>query len=219
MFCFAALANAVTGTMYTNITSAFPVCSFKSMQYIFVAYVYDLNAIIVCAMPSCTNAFMVHVFTKVITILKSRGYLPSLSVMGTKCFTTVKKHTRSKKIDIQLIPPHNHCVNTAEQAISTFKEYFIAALVSVDILCPLQLWDGFLPQFKLTLNMLRFSQWNPNQSANQEMYSSFNFNTTPLVPLGTKALVYDNLALQTSWALHTTDGFYVESTSNHYRCL
>jgi hypothetical protein len=33
-FCFATLADTSTGTMYTNITSAFPVCSwFKSMQY------------------------------------------------------------------------------------------------------------------------------------------------------------------------------------------
>jgi hypothetical protein len=39
VFCFAALANAITGTMYTNITGAFPVCSFKSMQYIFVVYI------------------------------------------------------------------------------------------------------------------------------------------------------------------------------------
>ncbi len=70
VFCFTALANAITGTMYTDITRAFPVQSFKSMQYIFVAYVYDLNAIIVRAMPYRTNASMVTAFTKVIT--KSR---------------------------------------------------------------------------------------------------------------------------------------------------
>jgi hypothetical protein len=29
MFCFAALANAITGAMYTDITGAFPVRSFK----------------------------------------------------------------------------------------------------------------------------------------------------------------------------------------------
>ncbi|KAL3792547.1 hypothetical protein ACHAW5_007907, partial [Stephanodiscus triporus] len=52
MFCFAALADANTGTMYTDLTGAFPVRSFKNMQYIFVAYIYDLNAIIVRAMPS-----------------------------------------------------------------------------------------------------------------------------------------------------------------------
>jgi hypothetical protein len=55
VFCFAALADAITGTMYTNITGAFPVWSFKSRQYIFVAYVYDLNAIIVRAMHKCCH--------------------------------------------------------------------------------------------------------------------------------------------------------------------
>ncbi len=48
-FCFDSFANANTGTMYTNLTEAFPVRSFKNMQYIFVAYVYDydLNTIII----------------------------------------------------------------------------------------------------------------------------------------------------------------------------
>ncbi len=47
MFCFSALANLNTGTMYTNLPGAFPVRSFKSMQYIFVAYIYHLNTILV----------------------------------------------------------------------------------------------------------------------------------------------------------------------------
>ncbi len=51
VFCFAALANAITGTMYTDINGAFPVRSFKSMQYIFVAYVYDLNALLSVPCP------------------------------------------------------------------------------------------------------------------------------------------------------------------------
>jgi hypothetical protein len=58
-FCFVALADGITGTIYTNITGALPVRFFKSMQYVLVAYIYDLNAIIVWAMPSCTNASMV----------------------------------------------------------------------------------------------------------------------------------------------------------------
>jgi hypothetical protein len=44
MFCFATLANLHTGTMYKDLTGAFPVRSFKNMQYIFVAYIYNLNA-------------------------------------------------------------------------------------------------------------------------------------------------------------------------------
>jgi len=91
VFCFAALANTITGTMHTDITGAFPVCLFKGMQYIFVAYVYDLGAIIVRAMPSRTYASMVTAFTEVITTLKTRGYHPALNVMDNKCSTAVKK--------------------------------------------------------------------------------------------------------------------------------
>jgi hypothetical protein len=41
MFCFTTLADLNTGTMYTNLPGMFPVHSFKSMQYIFVACIYD----------------------------------------------------------------------------------------------------------------------------------------------------------------------------------
>jgi hypothetical protein len=192
MFCFAVLANAITGTMYTNITSAFPVRSFKSMQHVFVAYIYELNAIIYRAMLSCTDASMVQAFTKVISILKSGGYHLALNVIDNECPTTVKKYIRSNTINIQLVPLHNHQANATKRAIATFKEHFISSLTTVDMLCPLQLWDEFLPQVELTLNMLHFSWQNPKKSANQEVYGSFDFNKTPLAPLGTKALVYDN---------------------------
>ncbi len=112
--------------------------------------------------------------------------------MDNECSAAVEKYIRSEKISIQLVPPHNHQVNTAEQAITTFKEHFIAALVTVDMHCSLQQWDEFLPQVELTLNMLCFSRRNRKKSANQEVYGSFDFNKTPLAPLGTKALIYDD---------------------------
>jgi hypothetical protein len=78
------------------------------MQYIFVAYIYDLNAIIVRAMPSRTDASMVTAFTEVITTLKTRGYHPALNVLDNECSAAVKKYIRSEKISIQLILPHNY---------------------------------------------------------------------------------------------------------------
>ena len=105
VFCFAALANTITGTMYTDITSAFPVCSLKSMQYIFVAYVYDLNAIIVRAMASRTDASMATAFTEVISTLKTGGYHPALNVMDNECLAAVEKYIRSEQINIQRVPP------------------------------------------------------------------------------------------------------------------
>jgi hypothetical protein len=102
------------------------------MQYIFVAYVYDLNAIIVCAMPYRTDASMITAFTEVITILKAGGYQPALNVMDNECSAAVKKYIKSENINIQLVPLHNHRVNAAERAIATFKEHFIAALATMD---------------------------------------------------------------------------------------
>jgi hypothetical protein len=101
------------------------------MQYIFVAYVYDLNAIIGCAMPYCTIASMVTAFTKVITILKAGHYQPAPNVMNNECSAAVKKYIKSENINIQLITPHNHCVNVAERAIATFKEHFVAAIATI----------------------------------------------------------------------------------------
>ncbi len=60
MFCFAALTNLNTGTMYTTLPGEFSVRSFKSIQYIFVAYIYDFNIILVCTMPSKNNAAMIR---------------------------------------------------------------------------------------------------------------------------------------------------------------
>jgi hypothetical protein len=149
MYCFAMLTNAIAGTMYTNITGAFLVCFIKSMQYIFVAYIYNLNAIIVQAVTSCTDASMVQAFTKIISILKSGNYHPALNLMDNECSSAVEKYICSKAINIQLVSLHSNQANVAERAIATFKEHFIAALATVDMLCPLQLWDEFLPQVNL----------------------------------------------------------------------
>jgi hypothetical protein len=141
MLCFAVLINAITDTMYTNITGTFPVTSFKSMQDVFVAYISDLNASIVWAMPSCTDASMVQAFTKVISILKSGGYHSTLNMMGNECSAAVKKYIRSETINNQLVPPHNHQANATMCTIPTFKECFIGTIATVDMFCPLQLWD------------------------------------------------------------------------------
>jgi hypothetical protein len=136
MFCFAVLANANTGTMYMDLTGSFPVHSFKNMQYIFGAYVYDLNAIIVRAMLTRTNTAMITAFKEVIMVLHTCGYLLALNVMDNECSTAVEQYIHSEKINIQLVPPHNHQANTAERAISTLKEHYIAALATVNQLCP-----------------------------------------------------------------------------------
>ncbi len=219
MFCFAALANLNTGTMYTNLPGVFPICSFKSMQYIFIAYIYDLNAILVDVMPSKNNADMITAFTNILATLAARGYKPSLNVTDNECSNMVEAYIKSNKRDICLVTPNNHCINATECAIATFKEHFIAGLATVDRNCPLQLWDDFLHQVELTLNLLCFSCHDLSKSAKEEVNGFYDFNKAPIAPICTKSLVYDEPAICASWAPHRTDAFFVNSAPKHYRCL
>ena len=63
------------------------------------------------------------------------------------------------------MPPHIHRRNSAERAIQTFKNHFIAGLASIDPNFPLSNWCRLLPQAELTLNLLRPSRLNPKLSA------------------------------------------------------
>ena len=209
MFCFAALADANTGTMYTDLPGPFPVRSFTSMQYIFVAYVYDINTILARPMQNRSAESMQKAFQDIITHLDNKGCKPRLNVMDNECSKIVEQYVTSQNIDIQLVPPANHRVNAAERAIATFKEHFIAALATIDINCPLQLWDQFLAQVQDSLNMLRTSRRNPTISAYEDLEGPFDYNKTPFVPLGTKALVYDDPDSRAAWAPHATDAFTI----------
>ncbi|KAL7527446.1 hypothetical protein ACHAXR_001968, partial [Thalassiosira sp. AJA248-18] len=219
IFCFAALADMNDGTMYTDLTGQFPVRSYKNMVYIFIAYVYDANAILARAMPSRDDTAMIDAFNDIINHLDDQGYKPNLNVMDNECSKAVEKFIKKQNITIQLVAPHNHRVNAAERAIRTFKEHFIAALATIDKKCPLQLWDQFLPQVQDTLNMLRRCRRDSTISAYEALYGIFDFNKTPLAPIGTKALIYEGPDTRASWAPHGIDGYYVGPAKKHYRNL
>jgi hypothetical protein len=217
MFCFATLADANKGTMYTDLTGRFPVMSFKGNQYLFVAYLYDRNAIIIRPMKSRKDEDMVTAFQEIIEYLDSRNAKPTLNVMDNECSKTVKAYITKNDIGIQFVEAHNHRVNAAERAIATVKDHFIAGLATVDINCPIQLWDEFLEQTQDTLNMLRTSRREPTLSAYDDLEEPFDFNKTPLAPLGTKGLIYEDPTVRNSFAPHATDVFYVGPPKLHYR--
>ncbi len=140
--------------MYTNGTSTFPVQSFRNMQYVFVVYIYDLNALLVLAMPSKNDGAMIAAFTDILANLNTNRYAPTLNVMDNECSKAVEAHIQINHIDIHLIPPHNHRVNAAKRVNATFKEHFISALATANRNCLFQLWDDFLPKVELTQNLL-----------------------------------------------------------------
>ena len=82
------------------------------------------------------------------------------------------------------MPPHTHRSNAAERAVRTFKAHFLSILVSVAPDFPRNLWDLLLPQAELTLNFLRQATLDPSQSAWSYFHGAFNYDATPIVPLG-----------------------------------
>jgi hypothetical protein len=119
---------------------------------------------------------------------------------------------------LQLVEPHNHRVNAAEQAIQTFMDAFIVALATMDSNFPLQLWDQLTPQIQDTLNLLRASRINPTKLAYEILNGPYDWNWYPLAPLGCKAIVYEDGNTCGSWASQGVDVWYLGPSKDHYRC-
>ena len=106
--------------------------------------------------------------------------------MDNEVSEDLKKYFEDSDIQFQLVPPHMHRRNAAERSVVYFKKQFIAALCIVYPLFPFYLWSPLLPQFTMTLNMLRRSQLNAGISAYEQVDGIHNFERTPLAPLGYK---------------------------------
>jgi len=130
----------------------------------------------------------------------------------------IKKFLTEKGYQLQLVEPHNHRVNAAEQAIQTFKDPFIAALATTDRDFPLQLWDKLAPLVQDTLNLLRTSMTNPDISAYEALNGPYDWNRYPLAPPGCKAIIYEAPAVRGSWASRGTDVWYLGPSKDQYQC-
>ena len=88
---------------------------------------------------------------------------------------------------------------------------------TLDPNCPIQLWCQFIKQGQDTLNLLRISRVNPKLSAYAVLEGQFNFDKTPLAPVGTRALILLDPNSRKTWQNHALDAWYVGPAKNHYR--
>eukprot|EP00804_Cyclotella_cryptica_P013536 CCRYP_017241-RA/>CCRYP_017241-RA protein AED:0.47 eAED:0.47 QI:0/0/0/1/0/0/2/0/225 len=154
---WAALANQINGTTYTDFTGRFPNMSLENNQYVFVAYDYTTNAIIVRAITDCESNTIVKAFDDIFSYLNSKGFKPRFNVLDNEASHAITEYLRRHDIKWQFVPPNEHRLNAAERAIQTFKNHFISGLCSTDRDFPSQLWDKLLQQAQDSLNMLRTS--------------------------------------------------------------
>ena len=81
------------------------------MQYIFIAYIYDENVILVQPMKNRTDACMFSVFKDIYEYLKERKCKSKLHVMENECSKAVQAFIKEQEVPIQLVEPGNHRVN------------------------------------------------------------------------------------------------------------
>jgi hypothetical protein len=116
------------------------------------------------------------------------------------------------------VPPYSHRRNSAERAIRSFKDHFIAGLCSTDKSFPMHLWYRLLPQAVITLNMLRTSRINPKLSAATQIFGQYDFNRAPMATPGTRIIAHETPNRRSTWAPHGLDGWYLGPALEHYRC-
>jgi len=184
----------------------------------FVAYDYRSYAILVRALKDQTDNSLLAAFEDVYAYLTDRGFKPQPNVMDKQCSKTIQKFIESSNAKIQLVNPNNHRVNTAERAIQTRKNNWLAGMGTLDPNCPIQLWYQFIEQGKDTLNMLRTSRVNPKLSVYAILEGRFEFDRTPMAPVGTKASVFLDPQKRTSWQSHAVDAWSLVPANQHYRC-
>jgi hypothetical protein len=84
---------------------------------------------------------------------------------------------------------------------------------------PPYLWDPLLPQAELTLNLLWQAMLNPRISTWEFFQRPFDFNKTPLGPVGCFVLIHAKPATRRSWVFHAKPGFYIGPALDSYCCF
>ena len=203
---------------YSDQTGQFPIPSSSGNNYMFILYHQDTNTIHAVGIPNRKGPSIRDAWESTHRLLLHRGHAPELHILDNECSLDLKIAFLSNKIAFQRVPPHEHRVNAAERAIRTFKNHFIASLCTVDTTFPMTEWDRLLPQVTLTLNLLRSSRIHPTLSAHASLHGNFDYNKTPIAPIGTRVIAHVTADKRPTFGVHGHIGWYIGPSMEHYRC-
>ena len=123
--------------------------------------------------------------------------------------TILVESIEEKGLQYQLASPHDHQLNPARRAVQTWKNHFTSNLHGCDRDFPAYKWCKTINQCEMTLNMLRRLRINPKISVYTQLFGSFDYNQTPLTPLGTKAFLHKRTEQRQSHADHGKVGYVI----------
>ena len=208
----------VRDTIFSDQTGQFPTRSRRGNKYIMVMVEIDSNAILVEPMKSRKDAEMIWAYNSLMSRLKRAGIIVKKHVLDNEVSENMKNHIRDEyKLQMELVPPGCHRRNAAEVAIRNFKAHFLSILAGTAEDFPLSLWDRLLPQAEITVNLIRQSNATPTVSAYAHLSGPFDYNKMPLAPMGCDAQIHEKKDKRGTWAYHSVDGWYLNTSPEHYR--
>lgn len=129
----------------------------------------------------------------------------------------LEEYLRTQGLTFQKFPPGQHRANIAERIIRYVKNHIISSLSTTDKNFPIALWCYCVPQWEITMNLLRQGS-HPQISAYEDMMGKrFNWEAHPIFPTGTKVLVHDKPEKRGSWDPHGVVGYYLGPCMDGYR--
>ena len=111
-----------------------------------------------------------------------------------------------------------HQRNAAERAIRMFKANFLSIFAGVAPYFPRNLWDLLLPLTELTLNLPQKAMLEPSRSAWSYFHGPFNYNATPIGPLGCNIIAHKKTGTRNSCDFCGAAIWNVSVALQHYRC-
>ena len=208
----------VRNTVLSDQTGQFPTRSQRGNKYIMVMVEIDSNAILVEPIKSRKDAELTRAYRALMLRLKRAGIEPKKHILDNEVSDAMKTMIKDEyKMELELVPPGCHRRNAAEVAIRNFKAHFLSILAGTDDDFPPSLWDRLLPQAEITINLLRQSNATPKVSAYAHMSGPFDYNKMPLAPMGCAVQVHEKTDKRGTWAYHSVDGWYIDTSAEHYR--
>lgn len=204
---------------FADATGEFVIPAQNGNKLVYILYHHDSNFIFAVPIKSTSDVAQTEAFDQVYDTLEKTGLAPKLHIVDNQCGPKLKTTMDKKGIKFQLVPPGNHRCNVAERAIQTFKAHFISILCGTDPNCPIVIWDKFVKQAEITLNLMRASRIDPTKSAYEQIHGAFDFNSTPMAPIGQAVMVHDKPESRQSWDPRAQKGYYIAPALRHYRCF
>ena len=188
----------------------YPTTSARGHKYIMVLYDYDTNYINAVPIKSRKSNELVQAFQVCYNELKQRGITARVLRLDNEISAELIAAIEEQQLQYQIASPGDHRLNHAERAMHTFKSKLICFREGTDPNFPQNCWDLLIAQTVLAMNLLRPSRINPMISAYTQVHGEFDFNKTPLAPVGCKVIVHDRRNEQGSWDNHGSHGFYID---------